>query len=66
MRNLLEFCAYDIPMLSCIPSVKQVFGKRCGKCGILTATKRVNLYFLANLLSKNHINLRKTVKFSSP
>ncbi|WP_257639686.1 hypothetical protein [Campylobacter concisus] len=32
---------------------------------ILTATKLVNLYFLANLLSKNHINLRKTVKFSS-
>ncbi|ERJ21744.1 hypothetical protein UNSW3_102 [Campylobacter concisus UNSW3] len=29
-----------------------MFGKRCGKCGILTATKRVNLHFLANLLSK--------------
>ncbi|WP_258030292.1 hypothetical protein [Campylobacter concisus] len=33
---------------------------------ILTATKRVNLHFLANLLNKNHINLRKTAKFSSP
>ncbi|WP_181001149.1 hypothetical protein [Campylobacter concisus] len=40
--------------------------KDAANARILTVAKRVNLHFLANLLSKNHTNLRKTAKFSLP
>ena len=43
---------------------KDVLNKRCENVRILTAAKRVNLHFLANLLIKKHINFTKKLNFA--
>ncbi|MBS5810209.1 MAG: hypothetical protein KIC71_06175 [Campylobacter concisus] len=48
---MLEFCVCDMSMLS-RPVCNRCLAKDVANVRILTATKRVNLYFLANLLSK--------------
>ncbi|WP_159071133.1 hypothetical protein [Campylobacter concisus] len=67
MRNLLEFCACDIPM-AIRPVCNRCLAKDAANVRTLTATKQVGKFTFSSKFTqqKNYKNLRKIAKLGSP